>query len=67
MNIWDPFNKKRLCQFHRFPTDISSLAFNNEGTMIAVASSQILPLEGQEKQKDEIYVRSVSDSETQPK
>ena len=35
--------------------------------MIAVASSQILPMEGQEKQKDEIYVRSVSDSETQPK
>lgn len=67
VNIWDPFNKKRLCQFHRFPTDIASLAFNNEGTMIAVASSQILPLEGQEKQKDEIFVRSVSDSETQPK
>ena len=27
VNIWDGFNKKRLCQFHRYPTSISSLAF----------------------------------------
>ena len=29
VNIWDGFNKKRLCQFHRYPTSISSLAFRS--------------------------------------
>lgn len=26
-SIWDPFNKKQLCQFHRYPTSIASLGF----------------------------------------
>ena len=41
VNVWDPFNKKRLCQFHRYPTDIASLAFNKEGSMIAIAASSV--------------------------
>lgn len=67
VNIWDPFNKKRLCQFHRYPLDISSLAFSHDGSMIAIAISVVLPKEGEEKPKDSIIVRNVSDSETQPK
>ena len=66
VNIWDPFNKKRLCQFHRYPTDISSLAFNQDGTLIAIAVSCVLPKDEQQY-KDTIYVRQVSDAETQPK
>jgi len=31
VNVWDPFNKKRLCQFHRLPTSISSLSFSTDG------------------------------------
>jgi cell cycle arrest protein BUB3 len=23
VNIWDGYNKKRLCQFHRYPTSIA--------------------------------------------
>jgi len=34
VNIWDGFNKKRLCQFHKYPTSISSLAFSHDGTYI---------------------------------
>lgn len=34
VNIWDGFNKKRLCQFHRYPTSISSLCFSNDGKVI---------------------------------
>ena len=67
VNIWDPFNKKRLCQFHRYPADISSLAFNKEGNTIAIASSPVQCVEGQEKQKDSVYIRQITDSETQPK
>lgn len=67
VNIWDPFNKKRLCQFHRYPTDISSLSFNKEGKMIAIAASPVEVEEGKEKAKDVIYIRHITDSETQPK
>ena len=67
VNIWDPFNKKRLCQFHRYPTDISSLSFNRDGTMIAIAVSSVWLQEGKEPQKDTVYVRHVTDTETQPK
>lgn len=67
VNIWDPFNKKRLCQFHRYPSDISSLAFNKEGSMIAIASSPTQVQEGQDKAKDAVYIRHITDSETQPK
>ena len=33
VNIWDPFNKKRLCQFHKLPTSISSLSFSADGML----------------------------------
>lgn len=67
VNIWDPFNKKRLCQFHRYPADISSLSFNKEGTVIAIGSSPVQCIEGEEKLKDVVYIRHITDSETQPK
>lgn len=31
VNIWDGFNKKRLCQFHRYGNSIASLCFSNDG------------------------------------
>ena len=67
VNIWDPFNKKRLCQFHRYPTNIASLSFNREGTMIAIAASPVEVEEGKEKAQDVVYIRHTSDSETLPK
>lgn len=67
VNIWDPFNKKRLCQFHRYPADISSLAFNKEGNMIAIGSSPVTLQDDQEKMKDAVYIRHITDSETLPK
>jgi cell cycle arrest protein BUB3 len=33
------YNKKRLCQFHRYPTSIASLSFANDGSVLAIASS----------------------------
>ena len=34
VNIWDGANKKRLCQFHKYPTSISSLCFSSDGTVL---------------------------------
>ena len=67
VNIWDPFNKKRLCQFHRYPADISSLSFSHDGNMIAIAVSAVIPDQEKSSHKDSIIIRTVSESETQPK
>jgi cell cycle arrest protein BUB3 len=37
--VWDGQNKKRIRQFPRYPTSISSLSFNSDGNLLAVASS----------------------------
>lgn len=68
VNIWDGFNKKRLCQFHRYPTSISSLSFSHDGNMLAIASSYMYEQEEDPNQpEDAIYIRRVSDQETKPK
>lgn len=70
VNVWDGRNKKRLCQFHKFPTSISSLAFSPDGSALAIASSfqheyRLEP--NQRPPADQIYIRHVSDQETKPK
>ncbi|KAH0506617.1 Mitotic checkpoint protein BUB3 [Microtus ochrogaster] len=66
VNIWDPFNKKRLCQFHRYPTSIASLAFSNDGTTLAIASSYMYEMDDMEHPEDGIFIRQVTDAETKP-
>lgn len=67
VNIWDPFNKKRLCQFHRYPTSIASLAFSNDGTMLAIAASYMHEKGDASHPEDAIFIRQVTDAETKPK
>ncbi|KAI4546685.1 hypothetical protein MG293_003240 [Ovis ammon polii] len=67
VNIWDPFNKKRLCQFHRYLTSIASLAFSNDGTTLAIASSYMYEMDDTEHPEDGIFIRQVTDAETKPK
>jgi len=70
VNIWDGFNKKRLCQFRRYPTSISSLAFSSDGSLLAIASSYIYeqgePPAGTQME-DAVYVRKVQEHEVKPK
>ncbi|KAJ8365558.1 hypothetical protein SKAU_G00143890 [Synaphobranchus kaupii] len=67
VNIWDPFNKKRLCQFHRYPTSIASLAFSNDGSTLAIASSYMQEQGDISHPEDAIFIRQVTDAETKPK
>lgn len=68
VNIWDPFNKKRLCQFHRYPTSIASLNFSYDGTLLAIASSYMWEQgELEHPQEDNIFIRHVTNQETKPK
>jgi cell cycle arrest protein BUB3 len=69
VNIWDGLSKKRLCQFHEYPTSISSLAFDSAGKRLAIATSTIYASKDEFENDNEfnIYIRSVSDAETKPK
>lgn len=69
VNIWDGFNKKRLCQFHLYDTSISSLAFSADGTTLAIACSYLEELEHPPEciPSPCIYVRYVNEQETKPK
>lgn len=69
VNIWDGQHKKRLCQFHKYPTSIASLAFSNDGSTLAIASSYMHEHEKPPESipEDAIYIRTVTDQETKPK
>ncbi|XP_060581923.1 mitotic checkpoint protein BUB3-like isoform X1 [Ruditapes philippinarum] len=68
VNIWDGFNKKRLCQFHRYPTSIAALSFSADSSVLAIASSYMYENDEQKSiPEDNIYIRNVSDQETKPK
>ncbi|ELU09330.1 hypothetical protein CAPTEDRAFT_21337 [Capitella teleta] len=68
VNIWDGFNKKRLCQLHRYPSSIAALSFSHDGQMLAIASSYMYEQdEMANTPPDTIYIRRVSDQETKPK
>jgi len=68
VNVWDGFNKKRLCQFHKYPTSISSLAFSPDGSVLAIAASFLYETDDvKDIPPDHIYIRRVTDQETKPK
>eukprot|EP00128_Syssomonas_multiformis_P008829 Colp12_sorted_trinity150504_noHs@33864 len=68
VNIWDGQNKKRLCQFHQYPTSISSLSFSHNGALLAIATSYTFE-EGPKENTppDAVVIRRVSDQEMKPK
>lgn len=67
VNIWSPFNEKRLCRFPRYPTGITSLAFSNDGTTLAVASSYVHAGGYTERPEHGISTHHVTDTEAKPK
>eukprot|EP00898_Chlorokybus_atmophyticus_P000287 jgi/Chlat1/1259/Chrsp115S00762 len=67
INVWDGANKKRLYQYSRYPTSIAALAFNSNGTLLAVASSYTYEQGERDHPLDAIFVRNVSPVEVTPK
>lgn len=67
VNIWDGFQKKRLVSFTPYPTSISSLSFNNNGTQLAIASSYCFEKGEQEHPKDQIFIRNIIEKIVKPK
>ncbi|CAM9100525.1 unnamed protein product [Discosporangium mesarthrocarpum] len=67
VNMWDGKNKKRLWQSLAYPTGIAALAFNHDGSRLAVASSYTFEQGEIAHPKDQIFVRDMSDTEVKPK
>lgn len=72
VGIWDGKNKKRLVQFHKYPTSISSVCFSQDGSILAIASSHMgtneeEQLSSKEIPQDTIYIRRISDHEVRNK
>jgi len=67
VNVWDGKNKKRLCQLPAFPTSVSSMDFNHDGTMLAVAASYTFEEGEKDHPADQIYIRMLSDTDVKPK
>eukprot|EP00300_Choanocystis_sp_HF-7_P021299 c20763_g2_i3.p1 GENE.c20763_g2_i3~~c20763_g2_i3.p1 ORF type:complete len:123 (+),score=35.02 c20763_g2_i3:652-1020(+) len=67
VNTWDGMNKKRLCQFRKFPTSISSVAFNRDGSKLAIASSYTFEEGEKESPPDNIFIRTVMEQDVKPK
>lgn len=71
VGIWDGRNKKRLVQFHKYPTSISSLCFSQDGSILAIASSYLGSSEEAKNERDfppdRIYIRRISEHEVRNK
>jgi cell cycle arrest protein BUB3 len=51
----------------KFPTSIAALAFNEDGSQLAIASSYTFEDGEREHPRDEIYVRAMQEHECRPK
>ncbi|VIO99452.1 Mitotic checkpoint protein BUB3, putative [Brugia malayi] len=71
VNIWDPFNRKRICQLHKFVYlfSIMSVSFNATGTQLAIAASYMNELKERPNPEPEstVVVRKITDVEARPK
>lgn len=64
---WDGQNRKRLTTLPKFPTSIAALAFNHDGSQLAIASSYTFEDGEKDHPRDEIFVKEMLDSECMPK
>lgn len=67
VNIWDPQNKKRVCQFSSYASSIASLAFNSDGSQLAIAVSYCFESGDIDHPPDSIVVRNIHEDDVKPK
>lgn len=65
---WDGENRKKLAQYTGFPSSIASLAFNFDGSLLAIASSYTFEQgEKPNHPPDEVYIRVPQEQEVRRK
>eukprot|EP00956_Cyclotella_meneghiniana_P003832 scaffold4616_cov29-Cyclotella_meneghiniana.AAC.1 len=64
---WDGNVKKKICTVCKLPTSIACVAFNKDGSQLAVACSYTFEEGERDHPREEIYVRDVLGGEVMPK
>ncbi|KYR02164.1 WD40 repeat-containing protein [Tieghemostelium lacteum] len=64
--FWDGANRKRLYHLKRFPTSISSMSFNSDGNLLAVASSYTYEEGEKDHPPDQIFIHNINESKIKP-
>ena len=64
---WDGRNKKKLTTIPKLPTSVAAMAFNADGTELAIASSYTFEEGERDHPRDEIYIREMLGNEVKPK
>jgi cell cycle arrest protein BUB3 len=67
LNFWDGSNKKRLHQVSGYPTSIAAATFNNDASILAVASSYTYERGERDHPPDAIFLRKVAPAEILPR
>ncbi|KAH7816297.1 mitotic checkpoint protein BUB3 [Monocercomonoides exilis] len=67
VNMWDYEHRKRLAQLPKCPTSISSVAFNRDGSLMAIASSYTWEQGDIIHPPDAIIVRIPGENEVKPR
>ncbi|KAI8339701.1 WD40-repeat-containing domain protein [Chlamydoabsidia padenii] len=63
VNVWDPVNQRRVRNFSKFSEEISSVAFNCDGTQLAIASSYTFDGGKRPHASDALYIRHLVESD----
>ncbi len=65
---WDPIARKRIAQISLQKNGISSLAFNHDGSLLAIAASYTFESGIQDKESvDTICIKHITDSDCRSK
>ncbi|KAG1172399.1 hypothetical protein G6F70_006500 [Rhizopus microsporus] len=67
VNVWDGVNRKRVKQLPGYPDEIASLAFNRDGSVLAIASSYTFDEGERDHAPDTIFIRQMQDAEVRPR
>ena len=67
VNTWDGINRKRIRHIVGYPETISSLSFNLDGTLLAIASSYTFDEGERRHAPDAIFIKQVVESDVAPR
>ncbi|CAH0516623.1 unnamed protein product [Peronospora belbahrii] len=67
VNFWDGANKKRITHLRQYPTSVSALDFNHDGSILAIAASYTYEQGEKDHPNDAIFLHTVQDSEKELK
>ncbi len=67
VSIWDAVARKRITQYHKYATSISSIDFSSDSQLLAIAVSYTFEEGEKQHPPDSIIVRQVKENEVKGK